>query len=167
MLIGDVVRWHGHKTPQKEAIRWDDNSMTYGQLLTRVNRVANAMSAIGNKGDRVGILGTNRVAFLEVLFGALSLGATVVPMNYRAGKDEAAHLIADSGTKVLVTEQRYTSLVDSVRPASLEHVLLFDGDRVALHVTGGRRSPGGDRGVVGPGVIPAEARPPVSALTPR
>ena len=42
MLIGDVVRWHGNKTPDREAIRWDEHSMTFGQLLRRVNQVANA-----------------------------------------------------------------------------------------------------------------------------
>ena len=114
---------------QTAVIDVDGTEVTYGDLRAKVSQAAGLLASLGvTAGDRVGILGTNRVAFLEVLFGALSLGATVVPMNYRAGKDEAAHLIADSGTKVLVTEQRYVSLIDSVRPASLEHVLLFDGD---------------------------------------
>ncbi len=114
---------------QTAVIDVDGTEVSYGDLRAAVAQAEGLLASLGvTAGDRVGILGTNRVAFLEVLFGALSLGATVVPMNYRAGKDEAAHLIADSGTKVLVTESRYVSMVESVRPASLEHVLLFDGD---------------------------------------
>lgn len=114
---------------QTAVIDVDGTEVSYGELRAAISQTAGLLSSLGvTAGDRVGILGTNRVAFLEVVFGALALGATVVPMNYRAGKDEAAHLITDSGTKVLVAESRYSALIDSVRPASLEHVLLFDGD---------------------------------------
>jgi acyl-CoA synthetase (AMP-forming)/AMP-acid ligase II len=103
--------------------------VTYGELRSGMSQAAGLLSSLGvGAGDRVGLLATNRVAYLEVLFGAAALGATIVPMNYRAGKDEAAHLMADSGTKVLVTEERYRDLVESVRPTSLDHVLYFDGD---------------------------------------
>ena len=113
---------------QTAVIDVDGTAVSYGELRAGVAQAAGLLAGLGvGAGDRVGILAVNRAAFLEVLFGALSLGATVVPMNYRAGKDEAAHLMADSGTKVLVTESRYQDLVDSVRPATLEHVLLFDG----------------------------------------
>jgi hypothetical protein len=45
---------------------------------------------------------------------------------------------------------------DQERPYSLVGVLLIDHRRVRLHMTGGTDSPGGDRGVAGPGVIPDE-----------
>ncbi|MFN0026170.1 MAG: class I adenylate-forming enzyme family protein [Acidimicrobiales bacterium] len=114
---------------QTAVIAPDGTEVSYGELRANVSAAAGLLSSLGvGVGDRVGILSTNRVGFLEVLFGAACLGATVVPMNYRAGKDEAAHLLVDSGTKVLVMEARYQPLVDSVRPASLSHVLTFDGD---------------------------------------
>lgn len=107
----------------------DGQPVSYGDLRAKVSRAAGMLKGLGvGPGDRVGLLATNRAAYLEVMFAALSLGATVVPMNYRAGRDEAAHLLADSGTTVLVTERRYLDLVESIRPASLTYVLLFDGD---------------------------------------
>jgi hypothetical protein len=48
---------------------------------------------------------------------------------------------------------------DQERPYSLVGVLLLDKRRVRLHMTGGTDSPGGDRGVPGPGVIPDEQLP--------
>jgi hypothetical protein len=47
---------------------------------------------------------------------------------------------------------------DLARPYALVGVLLVDRRRVRLHVTGGTESPGGDRGVKGPGVIPPAHR---------
>ena len=118
---------------QTAVIDVDGTEVSYGELRANVSQTAGLLSSLGIAvGDRVGIMSTNRVGFLEVLFAASALGATVVPMNYRAGKDEAAHLLADSGTKVLVIESRYQDLVDAVRPTTLEHVLSFDGDYPAL-----------------------------------
>ena len=45
---------------------------------------------------------------------------------------------------------------DKARPYALVGVLLLDHRRVRLHVTGGTVDPGGDLGVRGPGVIPAD-----------
>ena len=44
---------------------------------------------------------------------------------------------------------------DTSRPYALVGVLLLDKRRIRLHITGGTEDPGGDRGVKGPGVIPA------------
>ncbi len=117
---------------QTVVIDSDGTEVTYGELRANVSQAAGLLSSLGvGVGDRVGLLSTNRAAYLEVLFGAAALGATVVPMNYRAGKDEAAHLMADSGTKVLVAETRYRDLIESVRPATLTSVLYFDEDYLA------------------------------------
>ena len=47
-------------------------------------------------------------------------------MNYRAGVDEARHLMGDSGTKVLITETRYRDLLEPLRPETLSTMLYFD-----------------------------------------
>ena len=47
---------------------------------------------------------------------------------------------------------------DKSRPYALVGVLLIDSRRIRLNITGGTLDPGGDRGVKGPGVIPAEAQ---------
>jgi hypothetical protein len=52
---------------------------------------------------------------------------------------------------------------DASRPYALVGVLLLDKRRIRLHLTGGTEDPGGDRGVKGPGVIPAADRKDVLA----
>lgn len=110
----------------------EPREITYQELRDAVSATAGLLVGYGvEPGDRVGIYATNSVAALEVLFAASAVGATVVPMNYRAGDEEAAHLISDSGSKVLFSETRYRSLIEQVTPDSLEHVNYLDDDYAA------------------------------------
>lgn len=103
--------------------------VTYGELLENVSKTAGLLTTLGVEvGDRIGVFATNSVECVEAIFGAAFVGATVVPMNFRAGAEEAAHLMADSGVKVLFTETRYRDLVDDNRPDSVEHVFMLDED---------------------------------------
>jgi acyl-CoA synthetase (AMP-forming)/AMP-acid ligase II len=101
--------------------------ITYGELRQGAGQVAGLLQSLGcQAGDRIGIFATNRPGALEAMFGAAAVEMPIVPMNYRAGSEEAAHLLADSGTKVLFAERRYEELIEKVRPDSLEHVYMLD-----------------------------------------
>ncbi len=105
---------------------------TYGDLAQAAAKVAALLTELGvDPGDRVGVLATNRVASIEILFGTAAYGAAVVPMNFRAKETELAHLLADSGAKVVFTEGRYLPLVRSVAPEGLGEVLVVDGPTYA------------------------------------
>ncbi|HJM21436.1 MAG TPA: AMP-binding protein [Acidimicrobiales bacterium] len=104
-------------------------AVTYSELLENVGKTAGLLTTLGVEvGDRVGIFATNSVECVEAIFGAAFVGATVVPMNFRAGAEEAAHLMSDSGIKVLFTESRYRELVEDNRPDSVDHVFMLDED---------------------------------------
>lgn len=101
--------------------------LTYDELRARVAQVAGLLGAHGlGPGDRVGAMAVNRPELVELLLGAAARGVTVVPMNYRANADEADHLVRDSGARLVFTDGRYQELLDSVRPASVEVVVLDD-----------------------------------------
>ncbi|MDE0319716.1 MAG: AMP-binding protein [Acidimicrobiaceae bacterium] len=101
--------------------------VTYQELLDNVSRTAGMLTMLGvGVGDRVGIFATNSVECVEAVFGGAFVGATVVPMNFRAGAEETAHLLSDSGISVLFTESRYSDLISDNKPDDLEHVLVLD-----------------------------------------
>jgi acyl-CoA synthetase (AMP-forming)/AMP-acid ligase II len=104
-------------------------TVTYEELRTAVSHAAGLLRELGiSAGDRVGLLATNSCSAIEVIFATSAVGAVIVPMNFRAGPEEAAHLMADSGVRVLFTESRYRDLVDSTRPDTIEHVIYLDED---------------------------------------
>ncbi len=101
--------------------------VTYQELLNNAGRTAGLLTTLGvGVGDRVGIFATNSVESVEAIFAGAFVGATVVPMNFRAGATETAHLLSDSGISVLFTESRYSDLIAQNKPDDLSHVFVVD-----------------------------------------
>ena len=69
MLLSDVVRLNGRKTPDKVAVVADDRVVTFGELRDRVNQVANSMLELGEPGDRIAVLWENLPEYVEMYYG--------------------------------------------------------------------------------------------------
>ncbi len=110
----------------------EDRAITYEELRAAVSQTCGLLMELGvGAGDRVGLFATNSAAMLEALFACSAVGATLVPMNYRAADEEVSHLLADSGAKLLFAETRYRDLIESCRPESLENIIYLDDDYAA------------------------------------
>ena len=85
----------------------EGETMTYRELGDRAARWAAVFTSRGiGRGDRVAFLGENQPAFVEVLFGAARVGIVFVPVNIRLAAPEIAHILADSGARLLVHDER-------------------------------------------------------------
>lgn len=104
--------------PDKEAIVFEGKRYTFGQLSDRVNRLANALSALGvQKGDRVALLHVNCNQCVETYFAAAKLGAIYVPLNFRAKGNELTYMLNTAEANTLLVGERYLDLVDSIKPS--------------------------------------------------
>src|SRR4051794_8906634 len=81
-----------------------ERTRTYGELSSRVNRLARIFQRLGAKpGDRVAVMLANSLEFVE---GGVATGTAqcwYVPVNWHLKTDELAYLLQDSEAKVLVT----------------------------------------------------------------
>ncbi len=114
------------KHPDKTALIFgDDRRLSYADLATAVERSAAVFADHGiGRGDRVAYLGENSPEFLVTLFGAAHLGAVFVPVNTRLAAPEIAHVLADSGARVLVHDPSFTDRVAAaVSTAPIAHVI--------------------------------------------
>ena len=85
----------------------EGEKLTYRELGDRAARWAAVFTARGiGRGDRVAFLGENQPAFVEVLFGAARAGIVFVPLNTRLAAPEVAHILTDSGARLLVHDDR-------------------------------------------------------------
>ncbi|HVL62673.1 MAG TPA: AMP-binding protein, partial [Microbacterium sp.] len=115
------------KTPDKPAlIHGDGETITYRQLADGTDRVSALLWHRGvRKGDRVAFLGENSPEFLQVLFGAAQLGAVFVPINTRLAPPEIAHVLSDSGARVLIHDPEFAERVAvGVAQAGVPHVIV-------------------------------------------
>src|SRR6202047_1229999 len=91
--------------PAREQIgvRCGGRFTTYPDLFGRALRVARGLRELGvGAGDRVALLLRNSIEFLEASIATVPLGASAVPINWHWRGDEIAHVLLDSGAKVLV-----------------------------------------------------------------
>ena len=83
---------------------------------------AAALRATGiGRGDRVAIMCTNRVEFLEVFLGCGWIGAVSVPINTASMGPQIEYYLANSGARLLVIEDRF---VERLATANLQRTEL-------------------------------------------
>src|SRR5260221_5170830 len=113
MLLGDIVRLNGRKTPSRVAMVSGDRTITFGELRDRMFRVANAMLGIAAPGDRVAILAENLPEYVEMYYGVPSAGMALTFLNYRLHPKERAWIINNAEASVLVVQPKY---LDQLQP---------------------------------------------------
>ena len=115
----------------------DGNSgvrLTFAELEQRVNRLANAFIAAGiEKGERVGLLVMNSPEFVESYFALATVGAVIVPLNWRLVPDELEFILKDSGTKRLIFGEEFLDSVSQLHArgdkTDLMHYLQVAGEQ--------------------------------------
>ena len=108
-MLHDTVSRHGDRI----ALRLDDVALPYAVLDQGSARVAGMLAGMGvQAGDRVGLMMPNVPYFPFAFFGALRLGAIVVPMNPLLKEREVAFHMGDSGAKVLLAWHGFASAAE-------------------------------------------------------
>ena len=113
--VADIVRRHGAARPDRVAIRFEGQTMTYADLDRRTNRIANALIAAGIRPQaRVAVLTKNTAAFFELWFGAAKANAVLVPVNFRLAPPEIAFVANDAQAELLFVGADFYAAVEKV-----------------------------------------------------
>lgn len=105
--VGELIEARASELKDKVYLLFQDQEITFGQLNSRVNQVANGLRQLGvAKGDRVALFIKNCPEFIYVWWAVLKLGAVMVPVNLRLTASEAAYILnhCEAGTVVLGEE---------------------------------------------------------------
>ncbi|MBK1636261.1 AMP-dependent synthetase [Rhodovulum adriaticum] len=107
-----------------------DRGWTYGALRDASDRLASVFAAAGvGTGDRVAVLLPQAPAVLIAHFAAMKLGAVGLPLFTLFGPDALEYRLADSGTKLVVTDAEGAAKLAGLRDRlpALRDVLSVDG----------------------------------------
>ena len=86
------------KFPDKEAVVYGAERITYRELLAASRRAAEVFRARDvASGDRVAVMTFNTPGFVIAAFGAWRAGAAVVPVNHKLAAPEVEYLLRHSG----------------------------------------------------------------------
>jgi fatty-acyl-CoA synthase len=117
----------------KPAVVFEETSRTYGELRHFSRRVANGLIGVGiEELDRVAVLSSNRLEYLEIEVGIAAARAIMVPLNWRLRAGELATLLRRSAAKAIIVEQRFAPTILELRRSGevpdLRTVITLDGD---------------------------------------
>ena len=118
------------KAPDKIAVKLDDVEVNYAALNEGSARVAGLLKEKGvGVGDRVGVMLPNVPYFPVAYYGALRMGAVVVPMNVLLKSREVQFYLEDPGAKVLIAWSDFEEAArGGAEAAGVEYVPVKPGE---------------------------------------
>lgn len=110
--------------PNKIAVRFKEREITYQDLYRRAMAIAAYLKEQGlEKGDRFGVLMSNRLEHIELDLVAAFGGFVKVPLNYRLHPKEHEYMINDANVSILIGEQ------ELIKPINIHvNTVFMDGE---------------------------------------
>jgi long-chain acyl-CoA synthetase len=97
MRLEHVFAGHVLRRPAHLAVVCGDDRVSYAELQAAVSSTAAGLARIGVRpGDRVLVYLPNGLEFIQLAYGAFTIGAIVVPVNTRLSAHEVEHIATDS-----------------------------------------------------------------------
>jgi fatty-acyl-CoA synthase len=89
---------------------------TYEDLNARANQFGNALLKLGvRRGERIALLLTNRIEFLECSYGCWKDALVSVPVNYRFQDTELRHVLENADSVGVVVEAAFLPTIQRIR----------------------------------------------------
>ncbi len=119
MDLSDLIARNAAFTPDKAALRFEGDTLTYAALDARIAALARTLKAEYGvaRGDRVAILSLNRPDYLVALYACARLGAMLVPLNWRLAVAEQLFILSDAAAKVLLLEEGFVAVLPPLAEA--------------------------------------------------
>ncbi len=112
--------------PDRMALLFQGYKVTYRQLQTMVNRMANAFQNMGiHQGDSVSILLPNIIPCVVAYYAILKIGARAVMNNPLYSDRELEHQFNDSGSKLLITLDLLANRMVALRPRTTIKTIIY------------------------------------------
>ncbi len=100
--LADNLTATAEQFPDRPAVKLDDLVLTWADIQAGARRVAGMLKQKGvGPGDRVGMVLPNVPPFPVIFYGAVSIGAVVVPMNPLLKAREVKYYLEDSGASIV------------------------------------------------------------------
>ena len=134
MNIGTLLTRQARYRPDHPAVVFGNRRLTFGAFDAGVNRLANALAAIGiGKGDKVATVLPNCLELLEIYWAAAKVGFVVVPQSPLLQASGLANLLRDSDAGMVFAAQASADTLDAIRgelaAIAAGRYVLTDGER--------------------------------------
>ncbi len=117
MNFGEISRRNAQRYPDKTALIFENSRYTFKQFNDRVNKLANALSALNtSKGDKIAILSEGCNQYVEICCAAAKIGLVAATINPRLPTQQISYLINNADATTLVVADEYKEVAASLKP---------------------------------------------------
>lgn len=118
-----------HHAPNRTALIFENQELTYAQLNARANQLAHYLSSLGARpGKFVGIFMERSVEMIVAVLGVLKSGAACIPLDSVYPKERLTFMLEDSGAPVVVAQQAQAATL----PVSGARLVCLDSEWQAI-----------------------------------
>ncbi len=114
--LATITERHARFRAHHTGVVFEGTRLTWRQFDARVNRLANALHALGLvKGDAIALLLPNCIELMELYWAAAKTGIVVVPLSPLLRGAGLLTLVRDSGARALVATRDSLTVIEEVR----------------------------------------------------
>lgn len=110
--LSDAVRHQARIRPHAIAVQDSSRELSFDAWDRRATALATGLIARSfQKGDRVAVLASNCVEWMEIYAGLARAGLVVVPINFRLSAAEVLYILQDAGARGLIAQREFADLL--------------------------------------------------------
>ena len=123
MNLAQYLENSARNYPDKTVVRYGRQSITFDELNTNCNRLANGLKELGlAAGDHCMVMLPNSIEVITIYYALAKMGAVIVPVNYLFKKHELAYILSDAKPKAFIgavpyLEEFHQTIQDGFEPA--------------------------------------------------
>jgi acyl-CoA synthetase (AMP-forming)/AMP-acid ligase II len=107
--LSSFVRFHALRTPDRLALVYGDQRVTYRDLLDRVEQLAAWLAQRGVGPETVvACFMKNSAAFVELSIAVSELGGVFLPVNFRLAAEEVRYILENSSARLLLADAEFS-----------------------------------------------------------
>ncbi|MBQ0984632.1 amino acid adenylation domain-containing protein [Streptomyces sp. F63] len=146
--VHEVFEERAAQTPDAVAVVAGGESLTYGEVDVRANRLAHHLRALGAGPEHlIGVCLSPGADLIPTLLGVLKSGAAYLPLDPANPADRLAYVLDDAGASAVVTETEHLPLVGDLHDGPLVVLDRDRGELAAQPATAPVPGPGPDNAV--------------------
>lgn len=129
MNLVETLSQSALRHPEHSAIIFEGQTFSYSTLETHITKFASGLSKLGiNKGDKIALVVGNSPHFIISLYGALKVGAVVIPVNPLYSPDELVYILTNGDAKAVITLDLFLPLVEKASPIlpNIDHFIICE-----------------------------------------
>ena len=109
MRVKDILKQQADLYPDKPAVIFRDEQITFGQLKGSVLALADSLLKLQiARGDKIAIYLPNWPEYIYSYLAIWSIGAIAVPLDFMFTEEELVSCLSHSETKILITKHKAT-----------------------------------------------------------